>query len=658
PTRGTTSAGPVTYRIQKDGLESIDTNAELLAIQAAFTTWGTVTSCNGSSSKLTLERGPDYDTRDDGDTIDSNGNYDLASLNNVVYFAVDTWGDLDSSVLAYTQNLSSTDNGRSYTADIRINAVDWQWRAVDPTDNTSHGCTKPAAGATSSCYDVRTTMTHEAGHFLGLYHVSCQDAVMYPTSSPVSELYALSIHERAGVCALYAPLGTVTASTALQRGEACDFQTGPTCDASKSLVCAVPAGIAAGGGWGVCTSTCATDDDCPTAFGCNTTTLVCVPSPHDTGAPESTDASVCAVCTTQADCNSGLCVLDSASANSGYCSKTCGTGFACDDGFDCTTIGDGSTSVCYPKDPASCSSSGDNDGRALNDLCYSEDPNGDGDTSDTIREACGSDLICIGFKPTSCGGQTGGCVTYCTAYAQPYNGLRCPDPNQQCCYGVNDDGNSCRKIADATHDEGGCFTERKVGESCVTAENSFCESGSRCLYDGSNTGSGLCYRACDSSSCSTDETCLTADDACGDPVSFCCDTATYNTSRSCIPHGANFKRNIGVECSTDSECGSGTCYRLNGLSACSRKCNTITGAGCPGNIDVNGDAKTDGGFACSIEVGGDGWCWLRSGTPAAYIENSSVTTGADNGGGCTAAPADMLAVVAAASLLMQKRKKR
>jgi hypothetical protein len=56
----------------------------------------------------------------------------------------------------------------------------------------------------------------------------------------------------------------------------------------------------------------------------------------------------------------------------------------------------------------------------------------------------------------------------------------------------------------------------------------------------------------------------------------------------------------------------------------------VTGGGCPGDIDVNGDGTTDGGFRCLL-ISGQGRCWPTYG-PVDPPANADVTT--DTGGGC------------------------
>jgi len=109
------------------------------------------------------------------------------------------------------------------------------------------------------------------------------------------------------------------------------------------------------------------------------------------------------------------------------------------------------------------------------------------------------------------------------------------------------------------------------------------------------------------------------------------------STKNCQPRGVNVLRDLGVECSQASECASGICYNLNGKSACSRRCNVTTSAGCPGNVDVNGDAKADGGFYCSVNSSDEGWCWPKNG-PADYLGDNN--SNKKSGGGCASTMAD------------------
>lgn len=652
--RGTGGPQPIVYKIHAGGLDAINGDIENQAIAAAFNTWGAVT-CAGGPPNIVLQRGADWPTRDTGDTIENNALV-LDQVNNVVYFVIDraAWdaAEVDDAIVAYTNNLASA-AGPIVTADMQINAAYFQWRAT--AGGQTSGCAKPAAGAASTCYDVGNTVLHEVGHFIGLNHVSCTDAVMYPTSTPTSELRALSIHERTGICGLYPPRADQV-DTQAEFGEACDFPDGHVFEeCTTGLTCVLGPELPPNGGWGNCTKTCSTDADCPTAYVCISVEDVpgkfCAPGPHNTGSSVTeTPAGFCQPCAASADCDNGVCIA-SADDDTGYCSTTCTGNFGCPTGSSCLAT-DGGVSVCWPDNPANCEV--DDSARKLNEVCYNDDPDGNSSTADGYFQACGTSLICVGFRGSSCLPEVGACVYYCNATDQAYSGSRCPDPNQDCCYGVDDAG-GCRKTPDAAHQEGGCFTVRKVGETCVTAENSICENNAKCIYAGNNAGGALCYGTCSAThACNPNETCFSTTDNCGEPINFCCDTAVYNRNGECLPYGMSTKRELGVECSSGSECQSGICYNFNGKSACSRRCNTTTGAGCPGNIDVNGDTKADGGFYCAKESSGEGWCWMKDG-PAKFLGNGVEE---EDDGGCAAVKADGVLLAALPGLLLMMMRRR
>jgi hypothetical protein len=145
-------------------------------------------------------------------------------------------GPADRSTVALTTVLYDPDTGRLFDADMELNGWDGQPGAL-PTQasGTLHGyyftCdTQPSRAACttygeSGCngYDLRNTITHEAGHFLGLAHpcgdqgtpacsmqipafetVPYEERTMYPNTT-VGDLVkrTLSPDDVAGVCAAY-----------------------------------------------------------------------------------------------------------------------------------------------------------------------------------------------------------------------------------------------------------------------------------------------------------------------------------------------------------------------------------------------------------------------------------------------------------------------
>lgn len=597
---------PIYFRVQQDGSSEIAGNDEGYAVDRAFATWMNTTCGNASTypNLLMLDGydalGGDYPTRDRGDVG--------SSFQNIVYW-IDppaTW-IADANTSAVTTLLASSVTGMIFTADLEFNGVDFDWRVVDGT--TKLGC---ASG--ERCFDVERVALHEAGHFIGLRHVMCTDAIMFAQAAPTDEKHTLSKHELAAICAVYAPRQTTASVRAF--AEVCTAQNqcpgGHLCIKDPAASSTVP-------GW--CSIPCVDDDDCPTAFVCATlegqaTTKYCAPGPHGTGStttstgggggwidPEtgrSTD--YCLPCTSGSQCSNGVCVGDGSGDT--LCSSGCGGGADCPQGFSCVATTT-SVGVCWPDNPASC---GGEDSRGqLNDLCYLAET----ETTAEWGGPCAPDLVCFGFQP-ACGTLTGACVAYCNATDKPYGGSQCPDPNQTCCFGTDATGSCVGPSASSLH--GGCFSIRRVGESCTTAENSICEPGAACFFMKSPS-LGTCYRSCaGDEQCQSDERCTGFENLCGDTVGVCC----AKGEEGCVPSSSTLLRDLGVRCTDDDQCNSSTCLRFDGEAACSRQCNAVTGSGCPSGLgDFNGDGRLDGELTCRAMTG-EGWCWPVDGPVAPY----------------------------------------
>jgi hypothetical protein len=277
-------------------------------------------------------------------------------------------------------------------------------------------------------------------------------------------------------------------------------------------------------------------------------------------------------------------------------------------------------SVCWPETSTSC---GDSSYRAvLNEVCFDAGSNASSESDDYYRP-CGPDLICFGFKPR-CAGQQGACVQYCNASSP------CQDGNLTCCYGVDDLGNC---LGSTASEHGGCFDIRREGESCATAEQSICESGAACFHFGDPVLS-KCYGLCPTvDACRDTETCMTFSDACYNQFSMCCDDD--GLPEECLPGGEDCLSDVGVACRRNEDCDSGMCLSYDGHAACSRWCNPVTGVGCPGDVDVNGDGLTDGGFRCGLPPGvGEGRCWPATNMPADPPACAGAGQSADPPSGC------------------------
>jgi hypothetical protein len=193
------SGDPFTYRVQQDGAPGLTLTASRTAIKTAFEEWTDV-DCAGEPLRLEFVNGPDYPTKDGGD---DEGSW---SFEHVIYWVADDWtqntgfapGTLSSTISQFGPN-----TGYVATADIIFNGDEYSWRF------DGAGCTL----GDPQCFDVLSVALHEVGHWMGLLHVGCPDARMYPTASATAEETTISPHDLDGICAVYNPtLATVTTS--------------------------------------------------------------------------------------------------------------------------------------------------------------------------------------------------------------------------------------------------------------------------------------------------------------------------------------------------------------------------------------------------------------------------------------------------------------
>lgn len=159
-----------------------------------------------------------------------------------IYDCFEDHGPADRSTVALTTVLYDPETGRIFDADLEVNGWDGTGDGTALTNATSSAprgfyftCADPAGlpactrYGEDGCYafDLRNTVTHEAGHFVGLAH-PCGDAgtpqcdallppgetvayaqrTMYPaTAAGETTKRSLSLDDVAGVCAIYPPDG-------------------------------------------------------------------------------------------------------------------------------------------------------------------------------------------------------------------------------------------------------------------------------------------------------------------------------------------------------------------------------------------------------------------------------------------------------------------
>jgi hypothetical protein len=138
--------------------------------------------------------------------------------------------------LALTTLTFNADTGEVYDADMEIRSdMAWSFTAKPPADG----------------YDLDATLTHEAGHFLGLSHSAATNAVMFPTYTPGSITQrTLADDDARGICAIYPDRQTRSLGATLIASTPCDLSATPgtsggTCpDPAITHGCAVGANVA------------------------------------------------------------------------------------------------------------------------------------------------------------------------------------------------------------------------------------------------------------------------------------------------------------------------------------------------------------------------------------------------------------------------------
>jgi len=221
------------FQIDAQGTPDIaDKAATYEAIRKSFATWGAV-----SCSDLAFVEEP-LSTSADARLV---GYFDSAQNHNLVLFrtqacrdvvpvnapcktqggcsnAYDCW-DQGDTVIASTTTTSNRRTGEIVDSDIELNDAPatngsrYTFTAVDglPCTNAGEtGCVR---------IDVQNTVTHEAGHSLGLDHSTDPQACMY-ASAPQGEISKrqLAPDDTTGICAIY-PKGAASVTCSLHPPE-------------------------------------------------------------------------------------------------------------------------------------------------------------------------------------------------------------------------------------------------------------------------------------------------------------------------------------------------------------------------------------------------------------------------------------------------------
>jgi len=183
------------------------------AFEAAFHTWETqLESC----ASLRFSEGPKTDSRFvgyKGDGTDENiivfrqkdctglvPSGDSCSNDDSCGNKYDCW-DHGAGALAITTTSYSPDSGKIFDADVEFNTPNFTFTTVD-----SPPCVRPDFNQTCVASDVQNTLTHEAGHMVGLAHDPNPDSTMYASADP-GELKKRTLDQGTAsfVCDVYPP---------------------------------------------------------------------------------------------------------------------------------------------------------------------------------------------------------------------------------------------------------------------------------------------------------------------------------------------------------------------------------------------------------------------------------------------------------------------
>ena len=214
------------FVMNEKGSKNAGAEASLAAVRRSFEAW-TTPDCT------------DLTFADDGTTSRTDVGFDSGASDNinlVVWREVDCeqvvphtdtcllsgscgnkygcW-DHASNIIAVTTTSFDNTTGEILDADIELNGARFVFTTVD-----SPPCASPPPPGTVDCVatDIENTVTHEAGHFIGLAHSPDPSATMF-ASEALGETTkrVLSSDDVAGVCAIY-PKGTPVPEACSQSG--------------------------------------------------------------------------------------------------------------------------------------------------------------------------------------------------------------------------------------------------------------------------------------------------------------------------------------------------------------------------------------------------------------------------------------------------------
>ncbi len=233
----------IPYRIHQAGTDDVDDGTDVEAVRASFDAWTAVDCSDVEFVYRGLVSRAEVGYRE-GDPDNANlvvwrerPCSQVAPAEDPCWLCLTTGGvccgskydcwEHPSGVIAVTTTTFDSVTGKLADADIELNGADFWFTTVD-----GPACSDPDppvsclrdedCGATERCFegrcagldcvhtDVANTVTHEAGHVLGLDHTTVPDATMYASAEEgETRKRTLEADDVEGLCTIY-PVGAAT----------------------------------------------------------------------------------------------------------------------------------------------------------------------------------------------------------------------------------------------------------------------------------------------------------------------------------------------------------------------------------------------------------------------------------------------------------------